>query len=197
MSVDTPLSSIPSTPSGRPSKVLADGLLPRLATEINKHCAAVKKAGRSAVEHAIEAGEKLIEAKRHAGHGNWLSWLCDNCPLLPERTAQLYMQMADHKDELAKSATVADLGFRQAVKMLAKPRDKAEENNISPESDRPSLMMMASIMVPATSKATSRRSRTPRCLRPKQNRRRPGRSRRPLRLYQSAKPLHRKPELFI
>jgi hypothetical protein len=44
-------------------------------------------------DHAIRAGELLLEAKREVAHGEWESWLQANVPFQP-RTARAYMQLA-------------------------------------------------------------------------------------------------------
>jgi hypothetical protein len=92
--------------------------LPVLAAEIMNYHAAAREAFGSAAEYAIKAGEALIEAKKLVEHGEWLPWLRDNCKL-SERAAQLYMRIARHKDELAKSATVADLSLRAAARAVS------------------------------------------------------------------------------
>ncbi len=94
-----------------------------LAADINReHHAAFCKA-REALEHARRAGELLIEAKATVRHGEWLPWLSANVQF-SERTAQGYMRLAAHWPELeAKSATVADLPLRDALKALAEPDD--------------------------------------------------------------------------
>jgi Protein of unknown function (DUF3102) len=94
-----------------------------LAAEINaEHEAAFGKA-REAIEHARRAGELLLEAKAAVGHGKWLPWLKANCHF-GERTAQGYMRLASQWDRLqAKSATVADLGLRDALALLAEPEE--------------------------------------------------------------------------
>ena len=99
--------------------------LPALAAAINAEHAAVGEALKAGLSHAIRAGELLIEAKALAGHGEWLPWLAANCATISERTAQAYMRVARlHPDLLGKSATgVADLSFREAVKLLAEPAE--------------------------------------------------------------------------
>jgi hypothetical protein len=90
--------------------------LPVLAVEIGQEVRKAEEAWRDAVGHAINAGEKLIEAKSLVKHGEWLPWLATNFPG-SERTARLYMQLA------ANSATVADLPtVREAVALLAGPK---------------------------------------------------------------------------
>ena len=92
-----------------------------LAADINgEHAAAFGKA-REALQHARRAGELLIEAKVGLSHGEWLPWLRDHCEF-SERTAQSYMRLASRWPELeAKSAAVADLPLRDALKALAEP----------------------------------------------------------------------------
>jgi hypothetical protein len=93
-----------------------------------KVCIAELKKAAPATQHALlrafEAGELLIQAQKEYGqHGLWKSWLNTNCEL-SERTAQLYMQLAEGRSkveaELAKKdgATVADLSLRGALSLL-------------------------------------------------------------------------------
>lgn len=78
---------------------------------------------RTAIGHAIRAGELLIEAKELVPHGAWQRWLSEHFRG-SERTAQGYMQLA----RAPKPATVADSGVRAALAALAAPRapDDAE-----------------------------------------------------------------------
>jgi Protein of unknown function (DUF3102) len=74
---------------------------------------------KQGLERAIHAGKLLIEAKDHLPHGQWLPWLREHCPALPERTASHYMRLAHHEDDLrAKSANLADLNISEAVGLL-------------------------------------------------------------------------------
>jgi hypothetical protein len=77
---------------------------------------------KSALDHAINAGELLIEAKSQLKHGQWLPWLRDHCAM-PERTAQFYIHLARHRLELEGSnpQRIADLTLMDAQRMLAKP----------------------------------------------------------------------------
>jgi hypothetical protein len=87
--------------------------LPVLAAKINAAHAGLQRHIKATIGAMMAAGDDLREAKRLAGHGNWLSWLRTNCPDVSERTAHLYMQFAKWRlvieDAMAKSATVADL----------------------------------------------------------------------------------------
>jgi hypothetical protein len=85
--------------------------LDQLADEIGAEVGLAEKAWQSAVQHAITAGEKLIEVKSLVDHGEWLPWL--EAHDLPRRTASRYMQLA------RKRATVAHLPtVREAVALL-------------------------------------------------------------------------------
>ena len=93
-----------------------------LADEINRAHQAACRAVRTSLESAIEAGERLIEGKALVKHGEWLPWLNELCDL-SERTAQVYMRLARHKDVTdIKSATAADLTMRAAVAEITEPK---------------------------------------------------------------------------
>lgn len=91
--------------------------LPILAAEINRAHAQARAAARTSLKRAIEAGDRLLEAKAVIGHGGWLEWLAANVSF-SERTAQTYMRLASKKPEL-KSAATADLTIEGAVEAIA------------------------------------------------------------------------------
>jgi hypothetical protein len=82
-----------------------------LAAEVRSAHGGVLDAARTAAERAIEAGKALLEAKELVRHGEWLPWLKEHCGL-PERTAQLYMQIA--KLDLG-AEVVAAIGLKAAA----------------------------------------------------------------------------------
>ncbi len=89
---------------------MTDDEFAELGQRINEyHTLAAKHAGQ-AVEAARQAGELLVQAKRNAGHGNWLQWLADNVHF-SERTAQAYMRVAKQLPKLTNEnrSSVADL----------------------------------------------------------------------------------------
>jgi hypothetical protein len=88
-------------------------LAARIRTEHDGAKAAVKRC----VEHAIAAGEFLIEAKAQLKHGQWLPWLQERCGL-NERTARRYMRVAKNKDKLGENGHVSDLSLRGAIDAL-------------------------------------------------------------------------------
>ena len=131
------------------SIVKTDTGLTDLATAINAEHEQARQALLRGCEHAVKAGELLLEAKAKVKRGQWLPWLAVNCDVA-ERTAQLYMRLARNRDQLeadnadlgtvtvragaqalvttggtadVESATVADLALEGAAQALAAPRE--------------------------------------------------------------------------
>ena len=95
-----------------------DDLAQRIKTEPQE----IMGAKRNIVERAMKAGDLLIQAKAKAGHGNWLNWLKANCVGISERTANVYMKLAEGRatiEEKLKSAATADLTINEALRSLA------------------------------------------------------------------------------
>ena len=91
--------------------------LPDLAARINAEHEAISGALQSGMQHAIAAGQLLIEAKKVVPHSGWLAWIGENCAF-SERTAQAYMRVARslaNMSDQAKAQRVADLSFRDAL----------------------------------------------------------------------------------
>lgn len=101
----------------------AQELTTDLATRINAEHDEVRRCVGLGLQHALEAGRLLIEAKAKAkvGHGAWLDWLKENCNTISERTVQAYMRVAREVPNLdpAKAQRVADMSFRHALSSLA------------------------------------------------------------------------------
>lgn len=95
--------------------------LPELAASIRQEHHLAEQHAMQAVNHAMEAGRLLIEAKALCSHGKWLSWLADNFEG-SARTAQAYMRLFEHRDLLANTQRVSHLSVRDALKMLAEPQ---------------------------------------------------------------------------
>jgi hypothetical protein len=91
--------------------------LPDLADALNREHRQVKECIIKGAQHAVRAGELLWQAKRKAGHGRWLEWLAENCEFA-ERTAQLYMKLADALPQMANPQRIADLSLTGAIKMI-------------------------------------------------------------------------------
>jgi hypothetical protein len=95
-----------------------------LAARIKVEHAAAATALNESVEHAIRAGELLIEAKAKLPHGQWLPWLSNNCAL-SERSAQLYIRIAKNRSTLEEHIRngVADLSLNQAAALMVMSSD--------------------------------------------------------------------------
>jgi hypothetical protein len=106
--------------------IASSNRLADLAAQIRVEHEAFTAAMKRGVQHAVTAGEMLIEAKARMKHGQWLPWLRDHCSM-PGRTASLYMRMAAHRAELSdENGNVADLSLRGAIAMLA-PESEGEK----------------------------------------------------------------------
>jgi Protein of unknown function (DUF3102) len=92
-----------------------------LAARINAEHEATAIALTRGFEHAVVAGELLIEAKSQLRHGQWLPWLEANCRV-SSRSARLYMQLARNRQELGQIGNVADLTVQGAIRQLAPPQ---------------------------------------------------------------------------
>ena len=92
-----------------------------LAARIHQQHDAASNALKSAVDHAIAAGELLLQAKEQLKHGTWLPWLQANCEI-PERTVQAYMRLA--RRPIQKRNGVADLFLREALSAIRSREQK-------------------------------------------------------------------------
>jgi ribosome-associated translation inhibitor RaiA len=89
-----------------------------LAARIRAEHEAAGAAVKRSVQHAMAAGDLLLEAKVQLKHGQWLPWLKSNCTI-SERTARLYMTLARARSAVeAEIGSVADLTVRQAVALV-------------------------------------------------------------------------------
>src|SRR3954469_19186217 len=84
-------------------------------------------AARSAIEHAIECGRLLIEAKTSLPHGKWLGWLEANT-VVSARQSQKYMRLAEGV-ETGKCEVDAHLTIDGAMKLLAAPTEEASSGD--------------------------------------------------------------------
>ena len=94
--------------------------LPVLAADIRREHAAVGEAAARGLQHALAAGDALLEAKASLAHGEWSAWLAANVPSLSARTAQLYTRLARNRDRL-NAQRVADLSLRAAAALVSRP----------------------------------------------------------------------------
>jgi hypothetical protein len=82
----------------------------------------VCEAGRTALQAAIAAGAALLRLKKLVNHGEWSHYLRRHCEL-GERTAQVYIQLALHRELIeANPQRAADLSLRGALKLISKKK---------------------------------------------------------------------------
>jgi hypothetical protein len=97
--------------------------LSALAKEIRQAHEAALASARTSLQHARRAGELLMRAKAEVPHGGWLPWLKASCPGISERTAQAYMQVSAHWEEItAKAQGTADLPISTALALVSAQR---------------------------------------------------------------------------
>ena len=100
--------------------------LPALAAAINAEHRQAETALHDGLRHAVEAGRLLLEAKAKVSHGEWLPWLESNFDGT-KRTARLHAR-GRQAAQLEKQTgnAVANLSFRQALRLTAPPRPTKE-----------------------------------------------------------------------
>jgi hypothetical protein len=101
--------------------------LGKLAEEINHEHQAFRRAFNATFRSALRAGDLLNEAKAKAGHGNWETWVEENCEF-SMRTAQVYMRIANNREvveEHLRSADSAGLSIEGVLQELATPKQIA------------------------------------------------------------------------
>lgn len=114
--------------SGAPA--VGDNRLAVLAEDIRALDAKVRRSAEQLAVDAIEAGNRLIEAKEMVPHGSWESWLASNTGV-SARSAQRYMRLARSG---LKSDTVSLLGLRAALDGIARHSRKPDAE-MQPEPD--------------------------------------------------------------
>jgi hypothetical protein len=96
-----------------------------LTAAIRREHEAASTAAQSAIEHALEAGRLLAQAREGIPHGGWESFVREHCGIAP-RTARLYMQLDDRRDRIANREHVAVLTLRAAARFMAEPKVKTK-----------------------------------------------------------------------
>jgi len=96
-------------------------ILGKLAQNANSEHRAVMDCVRDGLDHAMECGRLLAEARTQVPHGRWLPWLRDNFAA-SVRTAQGYIRLHERQDQLPNAQRVAHLPVREALALLAEPK---------------------------------------------------------------------------
>lgn len=106
--------------------------LQALALEVNELHQECERAARTAIDFALQCGEALTRAKEAVLHGQWETWLKDNCPTISMRTAQGYMRLATNRSSIeeAKAKPASHLTIKDALKLLAEPKPTSGADDI-------------------------------------------------------------------
>lgn len=78
-----------------------------LAEQIKQEHQACFGAMRQGVEHALNVGELLLQARSFVFHGEWEKWVINNCYFTP-RMARNYMKVARYRRQL-KTETISEI----------------------------------------------------------------------------------------
>ncbi|MBD3882116.1 DUF3102 domain-containing protein [Phormidium tenue FACHB-886] len=100
--------------------------LHQLATQINDLQSQADEAettsiaaGKAALQLRKQQGDRLLEAKSHVPHGQWGTWLKENCPAVGDRSAQLYMQIAKPENwQQLEAVMQPDTTYKDAIGIL-------------------------------------------------------------------------------
>jgi hypothetical protein len=93
----------------------------KLVVAIRREHEAASAAARSALEHALECGRLLAQARADIPHGGWENYLRDVCGIAP-RTGRLYLRLHEHRGRLEDRQRVAGLTVREAARLVGEPR---------------------------------------------------------------------------
>lgn len=106
----------------------------QIAAAIKGDVREMNRTARTALLHAIRVGLLLKRAKGMIEHGQWGVWVVGNLDF-SERTAQAYMRLADHGDEIlqTKPQNSAVLTIESALKLIAEPKPAAPEPRRCPK----------------------------------------------------------------
>lgn len=91
--------------------------LEQIAHRANQAHALAMVSTRNAVQHALTAGQALLQAKELCPKGSWGKWLADHFDG-SERTAQAYMRVATHRHQLGGDPLRAAEASRRAIERM-------------------------------------------------------------------------------
>jgi len=95
----------------------------------------VEAHGKIMLESARDAGQHLITVRKEIPHGQWETWVTENCPFTP-RTASRYVMVCDHWDEIKpklEGSSVASVSG--ALKLIEKPAKSDTVSDLDIEGD--------------------------------------------------------------
>lgn len=125
----------------------AKSLAVNLAAEINAEHRACMEAMRGGLEHAIEAGRLLIEAKAQCSHGDWLPWLAEHFEA-DAQTAQRYMRSKPPSGEASEPPTATPSATAPTAPKAKAPAALGRQITVDPRAfleslSRPALQALA------------------------------------------------------
>lgn len=104
-----------------------------LTRRIRVSCEGVRKAGLTALDHALNAGDDLNEVQRRVSIP-WKRWLRENCRFVAVSTALLYQRLARHRAQIeTEMARSPDFTLRDARLLLTTPRSQNGRSAPKPE----------------------------------------------------------------
>ena len=90
-----------------------------LAAIVRDEIQQARKAWSNALGHAMNAGDALIEVQPKVAGIIWKKWLKESC-FVAVSTAQLYMQLARHRDQIeARLQSKGELSLRGARQLIS------------------------------------------------------------------------------
>lgn len=102
--------------------------LKALAKKINRSHEQCLGAARTTLQHALETGDLLIQAKEAAKHGTWEKWVKENCRF-GFREAQRYMKVAKGISTLqAQGVDTTEMALTEVLGRLRKSKPNGEQN---------------------------------------------------------------------
>ena len=113
--------------------LMANTPLGELTDRINEEYRACRNAADTALDHALAAGDLLIEAKSLCRHGEWRAWV-ENYFEGSSRLASSYMRLASNRPAIeSKRQTSADLSIDKALRHLAASLKQRPARRSAPE----------------------------------------------------------------
>jgi hypothetical protein len=109
----------------------------QLAAAIRDEIQQARTAWRNALRHAMAAGDALnaVQPKIAERGINWKKWLKENC-FVSDRTAQLYQQLANHRDQIeAELQAKGELSLRGARQLISAARRDEDDNGAGEHGD--------------------------------------------------------------
>lgn len=110
----------------------------RLADRINEQHQLVQESARRTLTHIVKLGLLLSRVKREVRHGHFILWVESHCTFC-HRTAQIYMQVAEHRKELKAKSISYLTGAIKQLQQSNSPKKKGQKKDTDLEDDLAAL----------------------------------------------------------